>query len=237
MKPLGVKAYGSIPHLSGSRLGPGDHHCHEGQSKIATLKVRDRHDLVIVQEKLDGSCCAVAKLDGKTLALGRAGYLAESSEYSVHHAFSLYVKENEQRFAELLSEGERVVGEFLAQAVGTRYQLPHEPFVPFDIIYKQRRIVYKSFEQRVKLFGFTVPYLLHVGGSLSIQSAIEKIQVSGHGAIDPVEGAIWRIERKNEVDFITKFVRHDKEDGKYFPEKNNDIITWNCNKYIPMVSA
>ena len=24
-KPLGRKAYGSIPHLPGSRLGPGDH--------------------------------------------------------------------------------------------------------------------------------------------------------------------------------------------------------------------
>ena len=33
-KPLGRKAYGSIPHLPGSRIGPGDHHCHEGQRRI-----------------------------------------------------------------------------------------------------------------------------------------------------------------------------------------------------------
>ena len=31
MKPLKQKSYGSIPHLLGSRLGVGDHHCHEGQ--------------------------------------------------------------------------------------------------------------------------------------------------------------------------------------------------------------
>ena len=43
-KPLGGKAYGSIPHLIGSRVGPGDHHCHEGQARIATEKVRDKHD-------------------------------------------------------------------------------------------------------------------------------------------------------------------------------------------------
>jgi hypothetical protein len=53
------------------------------------------------------------------------------------------------------------------------------------------------------------------------------LEQSGHGAVDPVEGAIWRVERKGEVDFLTKYVRHDKEDGKYFPENNNGITTWN----------
>jgi hypothetical protein len=53
-KPLGQKAYGSIPHLPGSRLGEGDHHVSEGQAIIATKKARDKNDLIIVQEKLDG---------------------------------------------------------------------------------------------------------------------------------------------------------------------------------------
>ena len=47
-KPLGRRAYGSIGHLPDSRMGPGDHHVHEGQARICTEKVRDRHDLVIV---------------------------------------------------------------------------------------------------------------------------------------------------------------------------------------------
>jgi len=54
-KPLGRKSYGSIPHLPGSRLGPGDYHAHEGQARIATEKARDKHDKIYVQEKLDGS--------------------------------------------------------------------------------------------------------------------------------------------------------------------------------------
>jgi len=53
-KPLGRKTYGHIPHLPGSRTGPGDHMCHEGQARIATVKTRDKHDTVIVTEKLDG---------------------------------------------------------------------------------------------------------------------------------------------------------------------------------------
>ena len=55
-KTLGRKAYGSIGHLPNSRVGPKDHHVHEGQARICTVKARDKHDRVIVQEKLDGSC-------------------------------------------------------------------------------------------------------------------------------------------------------------------------------------
>jgi hypothetical protein len=78
-KPLGAKSYGHIAHLPGSRMGPGDHKCHEGQKRIATEKPRDRHDEVIVQEKLDGSNVGVARLDGMLYALTRAGYDADSS--------------------------------------------------------------------------------------------------------------------------------------------------------------
>lgn len=229
IKPLGYKAYGSIPYLPGSRLGEGDHHCHEGQSKIATEKVRDKHDVVIVQEKLDGSCCSVAKVNGEIIALGRAGYPAASSNYLVHHVFAEWVENNSARFELLLQEGERVVGEFLGMAIGTIYNLPHEPFVPFDIMRDKYRFPYFIFEERVREHGFNIPYMLHYGGPLSIETAVELIKKSGHGAVDPVEGAIWRVERKGEVDFLTKFVRHDKQDGKYLPESNNGLATWNID--------
>lgn len=229
MKPLGHKAYGSIPHLPGSRLGIGDHHCSPGQARIACEKARDKHDVIIVQEKLDGSNCAVAKVNGEILALGRAGYLAETSKYPVHHSFCRYVENNKKRFAEMLNDGERVIGEYLAQAVGTRYDLKHEPFVPFDIMKGKERFHYEWFAYTVSLYDFTVPMLISSGGKpMSIESAMEAIKVSGHGALDPVEGAIWRVERKDVVDFLVKYVRHDKEDGKYFPEKTGLETVWNC---------
>lgn len=227
IKPLGIKAYGSIPHLPGSRLGPGDHHISEGQAIICTRKARDKHDVIIVQEKLDGSCCAVAKLEGKIISLGRAGYLAETSEYQIHHDFAKYVKENEHRFKWLLQEGERVVGEYLAMAVGTIYNLHHEPFVPFDIMRGKYRFPYSIFSERVNDYGFITPNMVSHGAPISITNAMGLVEHSGHGAADPVEGVIYRVEREGEVDFLTKFVRHDKEDGKYFPENNNGKITYN----------
>jgi hypothetical protein len=226
-KPLGQKAYGSIPHLPGSRLGPGDHHCHAGQAAIATEKARDKHDTLIVQEKLDGSCCAVAKVEGKIFALGRAGYLAEFSEYPVHHAFAKYVKENEERFRWMLNDGERVVGEYLGMAVGTRYKLNHEPFVPFDLMSGNYRFPYWKLDQLVSLYDFPAPKVVSYGPPVAVKKAMELLGNGGHGAIDPVEGVIYRVERNGQIDFLTKYVRHDKVDGKYFPENNNGVITWN----------
>src|SRR3989442_5967093 len=84
VKPLGIKAYGSICHLPGSRLGPGDHKLNPGQAKILTEKTRDKHDLIIVQEKLDGSNVAVARVSSQLIPLGRAGYPAISSKYEQH---------------------------------------------------------------------------------------------------------------------------------------------------------
>ena len=86
-KPLGIKAYGHIPHFIGSRMGPGDKHCHQGQQDIVTKKARDYKDLVIVQEKIDGSNCSVVKIKGKIIALGRSGYLAQTSPFVQHLYF------------------------------------------------------------------------------------------------------------------------------------------------------
>ena len=86
-KPLGGKAYGSISHLPGSRLGPGDHQCHEGKAVICTIRARDRHDRIIVQEKLDGSCVAVAKVDNRIIPLTRAGYPAHTSPWEFEFRF------------------------------------------------------------------------------------------------------------------------------------------------------
>jgi ATP-dependent RNA circularization protein (DNA/RNA ligase family) len=218
MKPLGHKSYGSIPHLQGSRLGPGDHHAEPGQCRIATEKKRDKHDFIIVQEKMDGGNVSVAKKDGNILALTRAGYLAESSQYRTHHAFKYYVDANENRFSELLSEGERVCGEWMLTAVGTRYNLPHEPFVTFDIMREKTRLPYLEFVQRVAKFELPIPQCLSIGEPCAIETILPLIEVSNHGAIDKVEGAVWRVERKGAVDFLVKYVRPEKQDGIYLSE-------------------
>lgn len=221
-KPLGRKAYGSIPHLPGSRTGPGDYTIHEGQARIATIKTRDRHDTVIVQEKLDGSNVSVAKINGALIPLTRSGYTALSSPYEQHHLFHAWVYRNYEMFDSVLNEGERICGEWLAQAHGTRYELRYEPFIPFDIFDKQnRRLNFDSLCDRVIKTNLEWPTLIHKGGALSVDVALDGLGDHGyHGAVDEAEGLIYRVERNGEVDFLAKYVRPDKIDGKYLPEKN-----------------
>jgi hypothetical protein len=193
-------------------------------------KPRDRHDRIIVQEKLEGSCCAVCKVTGQILSLVRAGYRAQSSKYEQHHLFAVWVWENYDRFDALLDEGERLVGEWLAQAHGTRHDLQHEPFVAFDLMRGYQRAPFAEFTERVQR-NFVVPHLLHDGGPCSIERVQELLAGGGgHGALDGPEGAVWRVERRGKVDFLVKWVRPDKVDGRYLPEVSGQQEVWNWRK-------
>lgn len=229
-KPLGHKNYGSIPHLPGSRMGPADHKCHDGQKQIACIALRNRHDRVIVQEKLDGSNVGIALLNGVILPLTRAGYLANTSPFKMHHEFNSWVYENESRFRAVLQDGERLCGEWLLVAHGTKYNLPHEPFVAFDIMQEHQRLPYGEFISRVSCGSFVTPHLISDTGPISIEKVMRLLGKYGfHGAVEQVEGAVWRVERsrlvdkrkgniggrKPNVDFVVKYVRPDKIDGKY----------------------
>ncbi len=219
MKPLGKKSYGSIPHLLGSKLGDGDHHVHEGQHRICTEKTRDKHDLIIIQEKYDGSNVGVAKLNGKIIALTRSGYLAHTSPFEQHRYFGKWVEKNKSLFDKLLNEGERVCGEWLLQAHGLRYSIGKEPFVAFDLFVNEKRLTYINFCMRV--FDYLIgPKTIWKGGALDTASGLSFLSDWPHeieGCEKP-EGIIYRVERKGEVDFLAKFVRNDFVPGKYLPE-------------------
>ncbi|MBI1748890.1 MAG: RNA ligase family protein [Acidobacteria bacterium] len=244
-KPLGGKSYGHIPHLPGSRRGPGDHHCHEGQARIATEKARDRHDLIIVQEKLDGSNVGVGRREGVLYPLTRAGYLASTSPYEQHWRFSEWVYAHSARFLAVLRDGERLCGEWLMQAHGTRYALTHEPFVVFDVMRGEERATLLELTDRLAPYGFTQPWVIHTGPPLSVPSALAALHRSAHGALDPVEGTVWRVERNERinpngserawrVDFLAKYVRPDKQDGIYLPDVSGQPPVWNWRPTYPV---
>ena len=226
-KPLGIKAYGSIGHLPDSRMGPGDHKVAEGQARICCQKARDRHDRIIVTEKLDGSCTAVAKVEGNIVALGRAGYRAETSPYEQHKLFAQWVYAQWGRFDAVLLEGQRLVGEWLAQAHGTRYKLGHEPWVCFDLMDGHDRVPYDEFKNTVTTGVFVSPYVVSDGPPKGSTEVMSVVGPEGfHGAIEPIEGAVWRVERRGKFDYLAKWVRPDKVDGIYLPEQSGKDAIW-----------
>lgn len=224
-KPMNKKNYGSIPHFKSSQLGPREHHITLGQELIATKKARDYRDLVIVQEKLDGSNVGVVKLDGELIPIQRHGYLCQNSPHMQHRFFCEFVKQNETRFKSVLLEGERICGEWLIQAHGTIYELQHEPFVVFDIFTPaNERLTYHNFIMRVLPEKFIIPRLIHIGQSFPLKAAIEAIKISGHGASDGAEGFVYRVERLGKVDFLAKYIPPGHDVG-FFLKKS--LCVWN----------
>ncbi len=231
-KPLGGKSYGSIPHLPGSKRGPGDHGLSRAQAALFLDPESARRDWTwIVQEKLDGANVAAVKLGDRILALIRPGYLATDSPYPQHHAWDRFVSANVRRFDALLSEGERVCGEWMMQACGTRYHMPHEPFVAFDLRTGDDRIVTLAVEARCAIVGFRTPRRLWIAPApCSIDVAVERLVsepgLRMHGAIDPPEGAIWRLERPGHQPMLAKWVRPDHDTGRYLEADPPVLNSW-----------
>lgn len=226
MKPLGHKSYGSIAHLPGSKNGPGDYTVHEGQARIATEHVPGRNDRVIITEKLDGSNVSVAKVDGQILALGRAGYLATTSKFEQHHLFAHWVRDRWTLFDEILEEGERICGEWLALAHGTRYEVDDDSvFVAFDIMRGHDRIPYSEVMKRAwnQLYVASIIEM----APHSPESLLSSMPENGyHGAKEPIEGIVYRVETDGKFNFMAKYVKPEFETGKYLFSEQREIWNW-----------
>lgn len=230
MKPLKRKNYGSIPHLSNSKLGPGDHFITEGQERILTEKVRDKHDEVLVFEKYDGSNVGIAKIQNKIYALTRSGYWARTSPYKQHHLFADFVENLENVFDKILLDRERIVGEWLLQAHGLKYSIATNPIVFFDIFMStNERYEYNHIKHMAMNTGINLPRLLHRGKAIEVGELLPKLneKTDKIRSKEYPEGMVYRVERKGKVDFLAKWVRKDFEAGKYIIDKEDHELTWN----------
>jgi hypothetical protein len=230
-KPIGGKSYGSIPHLSNSRVGEKDYHCHEGQERIATIKARDKNDSIIVQEKMDGSNVGVANVDGKIIALTRAGYVANTSPFLQHKLFYKWVNENQKRF-NFLGKGERICGEWLAQAHGTIYHNLKEPLYLFDLFRDNKRVDKVEYITRLADCGLWFAPIIHHGDPITTENAMRYLGTDGCAKAEGgPEGLVYRIYRNCKFDYLCKYVRVDKVDGKYLPEISGKEPIWNYHLY------
>lgn len=234
-KPLDRGIYSSIPHLPGSRYGDGDKWCPTHEADFFIKQTETPLDHIIVTEKLDGSCVGVLKKDGILIPLIRAGYPAIASKRAQHRIFALWAEKYAEQFNSLLNEGEYVVGEWLLQAHGTRYDLKgRQPFAIFDIFdpsWKGARVPYTEMLARVEEARLTaVPVLYRGFEAVSINDALLALKEHGHyGAVDPAEGMVWRRERKMVCLGLAKYVRAGKEPGIYLEGETGKDPIWNIS--------
>lgn len=209
MKPLGHRAYGSIPHLPGSKVGEHDKYITEGQARYLTEQKPSKNHRVVVQTKLDGSCVSVAKLDGKLVPIGRAGYLLESAPFPHLVEFCGWVERHAEQFDDLLDEGERVVGEWMNVALSTRYVIDGDIslFRPFDLMTGHNRMGVMAVNLRCQQVGLRPVPILSYGDALSVEAA-RALQDNPND-----EGLVYRMESNGGVDYLAKWVRPDYVPG------------------------
>jgi hypothetical protein len=236
LKPLGGKAYGSIPHLPGSKhTDVSDRGLDEKGAKWFT-DYSSNKDYWYLLEKLDGSSVCVADIGGSLIPLTRSGYSAKTSRYEQHQIFHKWVNENILKFNHLM-DGHKINGEWLYQAHGTRYDIfeRNQLFVAFDYFIDDIRQPYKTLVDYCREFGLCHAPILYEGHSgIDIKMANNLLGEFGKwGARELAEGCVWRWERfgceklKKYPIMMAKFVRPQKEVGKYLksiPEIYNLVI-------------
>ena len=218
--------YPSIPHLPGSRAA-ADRVLPAAQARRFIGASYVSTDVVIVEEKLDGSCVLVAREGDAIVAYGREGGLAKESLNEGRRMFAAWVEKNAPRFREVLSDGERLAGEWLALVHSIHYALPHEPFVVFDVFCNDQRVPRADVRERAKRAKLTMAGLVHEGGPIAIDDAVKKLGRGSSGAKEKPEGVVYRIERKGRCIDIAKWVRADKVDGELLPDKTGREAVWN----------
>lgn len=223
-----------IPHLPGSRTGPSD--AHVGAARARAFVERSRADgsqvapprappTVVVEEKLDGSCVVVVRTADGVEAYGRDGKPASGSKNLGRRLFARWVTAHAGRFSSLLAPGERAAGEWLAIAHGTRYALPHEPFVLFDVLGEGARLSRSALRRRGH--DFAVPCILHTGGPLPVDDALRLLGEAGHHGADAAEGLVYREERDDLCLSSCKLVRHGKVDGAWLADHGSGVHLFN----------
>lgn len=183
----------------------------------------------MVTEKLDGSCVLVGWEAGELVARVRSGHRAGASRFEQHRLFARWVGANADRFA-YLGPDERVAGEWLAQAHGTRYDLAgRDPFVVFDVSRAAERSTWAQVVGLAGAAGLAVVPVVSDGPAVPVDRALGLLGEHGHyGAVDPAEGLVYRCETADRVEFLAKWVRAGKVDGGYVPGLSTTRVeTWN----------
>lgn len=223
-----MKRYARIPHLPGSRLGPSDRTVDPELAARCAGPGR-AGDRVIVSEKLDGSCVAIVRTAGGVTAIGREGRPCAASRNDGRRAFAAWVDARAARLAGGLAEGEWLVCEWLVLAHGTRYALPHGPAIAIDgFAPDATRWPFDDVRGRAARMELPVAHVVHDGDALPTADALARLGERGHhGALDPAEGVVYRVERAGAVVGLTKYVRADKRDGVYLADHSGGDHVWN----------
>ena len=228
--------FGNIKHLIGSRLkDTGDTLLEESIQPYFTENLQfPKRDKLYVIEKVDGANVGVYKKDGKLYPVMRKGYDVRTSEWEFIRRFADFVTDNFTRFDGLLSDDERICGEWMIKTHSLFYKMQHEPFVVFDIIRGIEKPVRPSFAEiieRCENYDFITTAVIHEGSAINVREALRLLGDGFHGCMSFPEGVVYRYERDGTFEMSAKYVSNLDVGGEFMNDesKYNEWMTWESN--------
>ncbi len=169
-----IRKYPRTPHVSGSRLQPGD----EDLSQLPFSKIAGRH--LVVEEKVDGSNAAVSFSDDGTLLLqSRGHYLTGGPRERQFDMLKSWASCHETALREVLGARYVMYGEWAFAKHTIFYDaLPHY-FLEFDILDRETGQFISTPRRRALLGGAPVcpVTVLHAG---EVKSSKALHAMAGH---------------------------------------------------------
>ncbi|WP_260393890.1 hypothetical protein [Riemerella anatipestifer] len=105
-----------------------------------------------------------------------------------------------------------------------------EPIVFFDYFSPEnKRWTQDNLLEKLNHYELNSPRLLHKGDAISTELLIPILnqKTPTIESVELPEGMVYRMERKDEVDFLAKWVRSDFCNGQYNIHTENDTPVWN----------
>jgi hypothetical protein len=223
-----ARNFGHIGHLTGSKLIDIEDKLIDldAQEKFTVCK-RDKNDLVIITEKIDGMNAGVVKKTGLLYPINRKGY--DSRGMGLQHKdlellgneWARWVDDHYELYDFILEEGERLVFENCMFQHTLKYRFKNGPvFLLAKYRANNKRLNYSDLTHLANAYNIQQPPLLNMGVAIPPQIIINQYPKGLVGVKGKIEGIVYSYEHNDEVEANAKFVSNELM-GTIHPQTKN----------------
>lgn len=206
--------FGSIGHLSGSKMidSADSLLSKEEQEKYVQCK-RNKNDIVIITEKIDGMNAGVVKMDGLLYPINRRGYdtrimgLQYKELAVLGEGWAKWVDDHYFIYDAILQEGEHLVFEYAEYRHTLEYKFKCEPvFLLAKYNADNKRINYASLSVLAQKYDLVQPPLLNIGVAVPPEIIIKQYPKGLAGVKGKLEGIVYNYEHNGNHASCAKYV-------------------------------
>ena len=206
--------FGHIGHLAGSKMiDDEDKMLPLDVQNIFVHRKRDKNDIVIVTEKIDGMNAGVVKRAGELYGVNRKGYPVSSmgqirTELALlGKCWEAWIDLHKDIYNDILKDGERLVFENCIIKHTLSYKFHTDPvFLLAKYNADDSRVPYSELRHIGESYGLAMPPLLNYGCAIAPEVILSQYPNGLVGSRDKIEGIVYVYEHDNKFQGSAKYV-------------------------------